>query len=74
MEAISAPIRDAMNYQHVTTPEIRALAVKAHTAIVKAIREQDAEAAFKRMDRHVSGYRDIATRPDVLKSMLAAGS
>ena len=72
MEAISAPIRDAMNYQHVTTPEIRALAVKAHTAIVKAIREQDAEAASKRMDRHVSGYRDIATRPDVLKSMLAA--
>lgn len=61
MEAISTPIRDAMDYQHVTTPELRAIAVKAHTVILKAIREQDEAAAFKRMDRHVSGYRDIAT-------------
>ena len=66
MEAISAPIRDAMDYQHVTTPELRALAVKAHTAILKAIKDQDADAAFKRMDRHVSGYRDIAVQPDQL--------
>jgi DNA-binding FadR family transcriptional regulator len=61
MEAISAAIRDAMDYQHVTTPELRAIVVKAHTAILKAIREQDEDAAFKRMDRHVSEYRDIAT-------------
>jgi GntR family transcriptional regulator, transcriptional repressor for pyruvate dehydrogenase complex len=61
MEAISTPIRDAMDYQHVTTPELRALAVKAHTVILKAIRDRDEDAAFKRMDRHVSGYRDIAT-------------
>lgn len=61
MEAISTPIRDAMDYQHVTTPELRAIAVKAHTVILKALREQDEDAAFKRMDRHVSGYRDIAT-------------
>jgi DNA-binding FadR family transcriptional regulator len=61
MEAISAAIRDAMDYQHVTTPELRNFAVKAHTVILKAIREQNEEAAFKRMDRHVSEYRDIAT-------------
>jgi DNA-binding FadR family transcriptional regulator len=61
MEAISTPIRDAMDYQHVTTPELRAIAVKAHTVILKALREQDEDAAFQRMDRHVSGYRDIAT-------------
>ncbi|WP_439495244.1 FadR/GntR family transcriptional regulator [Bosea sp. (in: a-proteobacteria)] len=61
MEAISTPIRDAMDYQHVTTPELRAIAVKAHTVILKALREQDEDAAFKRMDRHVAGYRDIAT-------------
>jgi DNA-binding FadR family transcriptional regulator len=61
MEAISMPIRDAMDYQHVTTPELRVIAVKAHTVILKAIREQDEDAAFQRMDRHVSGYRDIAT-------------
>lgn len=64
MEAISMPIKDAMDYKHVTTPELRVMAVTAHTAILKAIREQDEEAAFKRMDRHVSGYRDIATQRD----------
>lgn len=60
MEAISMPIRDAMDYQHVTTREIRNSAVKAHTGIMKAIAEQDDGAAFTRMDRHVSAYRDVA--------------
>jgi DNA-binding FadR family transcriptional regulator len=66
MEAISAPIRNAMDYQHVTTPELRSAAVKAHTVILKAIIEQDEEAAFKRMSRHVSAYKDIATRSEPL--------
>jgi GntR family transcriptional regulator, transcriptional repressor for pyruvate dehydrogenase complex len=61
MEAISTPIRDAQDYQHVTTPELRAAAVKAHAAILKAIRDKDEEAAFKRMERHVTAYRDVAT-------------
>jgi DNA-binding FadR family transcriptional regulator len=61
MEAISTSMRDAMDYQHVTTPELRDIAVKAHTVILKAIRERNGDAAFQRMDRHVSGYRDIAT-------------
>lgn len=65
MEAIAAPIRDAMDYQHVTTSELRRGAVKAHTVILKAIEERDDEAAFKRMDRHVSAYRDIATRSNL---------
>jgi GntR family transcriptional repressor for pyruvate dehydrogenase complex len=60
MEAVSTPIRDAMDYKHVTTPDVRAGAVKAHTAILKAIRDQDSEAAFKGMYRHVAAYRDIA--------------
>lgn len=64
MEAISTSISDAQDYQHVTTPELRAAAVKAHTVILKAIRDQDEEAAFKRMDRHVSAYREVATRHD----------
>ncbi len=61
MEAISMPIRDAQDYQHVTTPELRAQAVKAHSVILKAIRDKDEDAAFKRMERHVSAYRDVAT-------------
>ncbi len=70
MEAVSSPIRDAMDYQHVTTSDLRAGAVKAHTAVLKAIVEQDAEAAAKRMYRHVAAYRDIATQPS--KSMMSS--
>lgn len=69
MEAISTPVRDAMDYQHVTTPELRAGAVKAHTVILKAIGEQDEESAFKRMERHVSAYRDVATKASVANAM-----
>lgn len=61
MEAVATPIRDAMDYQHVTTPEMRAFAVRAHTVVLKAIRDRDEDAAFKRMERHVSAYRDVAT-------------
>ncbi|GHF67271.1 FadR/GntR family transcriptional regulator [Seohaeicola zhoushanensis] len=60
MEAISKPIRDAMDYQHVTTPELRRTAIAAHTKILEAIRSQDAASAFRRMERHVSGYQAIA--------------
>ena len=67
MEAIATPIRDAMDYQHVTTSELRAAAIKAHTVILKAITDQDEAAAFKRMERHVSAYRDIATRPEAAR-------
>lgn len=61
MEAITTPIRDAMDYQHVTTPEMRAGAVRAHTSILEAIRKQDGPQAARRMERHVSAYRDVAT-------------
>ena len=60
MEAISMPIRDAMNYNHVTTPELRQGAIKAHAAILDAIEKGDGEAAQKRMGRHVEAYRQIA--------------
>lgn len=60
IEAITLPIREAMDYQDVTTPEIRASAVKAHSAIMRAIQDQDGDAAFNRMSRHVGAYRDIA--------------
>lgn len=60
MEAISMPIRDAMDYKHVTTPDLRRTAVAAHTKILEAIRAQDSDSAFRRMERHVSGYQAIA--------------
>lgn len=60
VEAITTPIREAMDYQDVTTPEIRVLAVKAHATIMQAIKDQNGDAAFNRMSRHLSAYRDIA--------------
>ncbi len=60
MEAVSRPIRDAMDYQHVTTIDLRHTAVAAHTKIMEALRAQDSESAMRRMLRHVSAYRDIA--------------
>jgi DNA-binding FadR family transcriptional regulator len=62
MEAISRPARDAMDQQHVTTAELRMEAVKAHTAVLDAIRSRNEERAFRAMDRHVRAYRDIATK------------
>lgn len=59
IEAISMPIRDAMDYQQATTPELRDEAVKAHRAILEAIRKQDETSAYRRMERHVSAYRDV---------------
>lgn len=61
MEAITMPVRDAMDYQHVTTPEMRSNAVRAHTVILQAIRDQDEQSAARRMERHVTAYRDVAT-------------
>ena len=60
MEAIADPIFDSSGYQEVTTEDIRAAAVKAHAGIVRAIEGRDAEAAFNRMQRHLSAYSTVA--------------
>ena len=60
VEAITTPIREAMDYQEVTTAEIRISAVKAHTSIMRAIEDKDGEAAFNRMNRHLTAYRDVS--------------
>lgn len=60
MEAVAQPVRDAMDYANVTTPERRAVAIRAHGTILEAIREQDGAKAERRMLRHVIAYRDIA--------------
>jgi GntR family transcriptional regulator, transcriptional repressor for pyruvate dehydrogenase complex len=60
IEAISNPIRDAMDYHHVTTPELRKTAIAAHSKILDAIRARDSKAAWRRMNAHVGGYYEIA--------------
>ena len=70
MEAIAMPIRDASDYQHVTTGELRNGAVRAHSVILKAIADGDEESAYKRMERHVTAYRDIATGREARSSIV----
>lgn len=60
MEAIAQPIQLAAGYQQVTTDAIRVEAVEAHARILRAIREKDAKAAQRYMDRHLSAYSEIA--------------
>ena len=72
MEAISTPIRDAQDYRRVTTPDLRAAAVKAHAVILKAIADQDGDAAFEPMERHVTAYREVATKPEAIRKAVVA--
>lgn len=71
MEAVSQPIFDAAAYQEVTTPEIRRAAIKAHSAILKAIEAGDEAAAASRMERHLTAYADVARRKLIGKTSKA---
>jgi DNA-binding FadR family transcriptional regulator len=62
MEAIAQPIFDAAGYQEVTTLEIRREAIRAHSAILKAIEAGDAKLAFSRMEKHLGAYVEVARR------------
>lgn len=60
MEAIANPILDAAGYQQVTTAKIREAAKLAHTAILEAIVDQDADLAYQRMGKHLNAYIEVA--------------
>ncbi len=56
MEAISRSIHAASASESFNTDEVRHTAVQAHRRITDAIRAGDAEAAARRMVRHVHGF------------------
>jgi len=60
MEAIANPILEAAGYQQVTTAKIREAAKMAHTAILEAIVDQDADLAYQRMGKHLGAYIEVA--------------
>jgi DNA-binding FadR family transcriptional regulator len=60
MEAIAQPILEADGYHQVTTPEIRAEAKKAHSAIQESIENRKADQAHGRMARHLGAYIAVA--------------
>ncbi|MQA73771.1 MAG: FCD domain-containing protein [Solirubrobacterales bacterium] len=58
MEAISEAIRAATDIADFNSDEIRARAIRAHDKVNAAIADGDAEVARRRMQRHVSAYRE----------------
>jgi GntR family transcriptional regulator, transcriptional repressor for pyruvate dehydrogenase complex len=60
MIAMSRAIYTATNNEGFVNDEVRAIAVRAHRSVTRAIRERDADAAVRRMTRHVHSYAAAA--------------
>ncbi len=56
MMALSRAIYTATNTEGFVDDEVRAIALRAHRSVTRAIRERDPDAAVRRMSRHVDGY------------------
>ncbi|MFM1987676.1 MAG: hypothetical protein RJA99_633 [Pseudomonadota bacterium] len=56
MASITGLIRDSTREEHVSAREVREAVVEAHRRVTDAIRAGDAEAARRRMERHVRAY------------------
>jgi DNA-binding FadR family transcriptional regulator len=58
MQALSQAIYASTDNQGFIDEAVRKTTVHAHTTITDAIRDQDADAAVRRMDRHVHAYAE----------------
>lgn len=61
MNAIAREIRDATDLDDFNSPEVLEAAQGAHEAVVQAMSDRDADAARRRMQRHVHAYREAAS-------------
>lgn len=69
MHAVSRAIHRQTDSEEFNSPEVRQTAVRAHDRVTAAIEEGDAEAARRRMERHVAGFgeallEDVRERDD----------
>ncbi len=64
MMALSRAIYTATNNEGFVNDEVRAITVRAHRSVTRAIRERDADAAVRRMTRHVHSYAAAALAVD----------
>jgi GntR family transcriptional repressor for pyruvate dehydrogenase complex len=64
MLALSRAIYTATNNEGFVNDEVRSIAVRAHRSVTRAIRERDAAAAVRRMERHVHSYAAAALAVD----------
>ena len=60
MEVLSAAIHEATEIEAFDSPDVRLSTLKIHRGILAAITAGDADAARRRMLRHVSAARDVA--------------
>ena len=60
MTALSRAIYTATNNEQFIDARIREVTAKAHRSITQAIRDQDPDAAVRRMSRHMHAYADAA--------------
>jgi GntR family transcriptional regulator, transcriptional repressor for pyruvate dehydrogenase complex len=65
MRAISCAMRAATDIDDFNSPTIKKAAVRAHDAVLAAIRDRDPEAARARMHNHVLAYRQEVLRKRV---------
>jgi GntR family transcriptional regulator, transcriptional repressor for pyruvate dehydrogenase complex len=64
MRALSRAIYAATDNQGFVDDAVRATTVRAHRSVTKGIRDQDREAAVRRMNRHVHGYAEALLAVD----------
>ena len=62
MSALSDAILEGTDIEHFNSLRVRRAAMAAHDDVVAAIRDRDAEAARRRMHRHVHAFHEQATR------------
>lgn len=60
MMAMSRAIYTVTNNEGFVNDEVRAITVRAHRSVTRAIRERDVDAAVRRMSRHVHAYAAAA--------------
>jgi DNA-binding FadR family transcriptional regulator len=60
MMALSRAIYTTTRNEGFVDDEVRSIAVRAHRSVTRAIRERDADAAVRRMTRHVHSYAAAA--------------
>jgi GntR family transcriptional repressor for pyruvate dehydrogenase complex len=64
MMALSRAIYTVTNTEGFIDDEVRDITVRAHRSVLRAIRERDADAAVRRMTRHVHSYAAAALEVD----------
>lgn len=64
MMALSRAIYTTTNTEGFVNAEVRSITVRAHRSVTRAIKERDAEAAVRRMSRHVHSYAAAALEVD----------